>query len=54
MVKERGMDISIDRVNQAEDECPAEASRIRPSTPYAYCSERLSPFGGLLGLVKFN
>ena len=53
MVKQEEKRISKDRINQGEEECPAEASRIGPSTPYAYCSERLSPFGGLLGLVKF-
>ena len=53
MVKQEEKRISKDRINQGEEECPAEASRIGPSTPYGYCSERLSPFGGLLGLVKF-
>jgi hypothetical protein len=28
-------------------------SKIRASTPYGTCRERLSPFGGLLGLIKF-
>jgi hypothetical protein len=31
----------------------AEASEIGHFTAYDYCRERLSPFGGLLGLVKF-
>ena len=53
MVKQRKEHISKDRINQAEDECPGKASRIGPSTSYTYCSERLSPFSGLLGLVKF-
>ena len=40
-------------INQGETECPAKATKIGPSTGYEYCSERLSPFGGALGLVKF-
>lgn len=39
--------------NQGENGCEQKASRIGPSTAYDYCRERLSPFGGLLGLVKF-
>ena len=53
MVKKQEEYISKDRINQGEDDCPARASKIGPSTAYGYCSERLSPFGGLLGLVKF-
>jgi hypothetical protein len=30
-----------------------EARKINASTAYATCSEHLSPFGGLLGLIKF-
>ena len=40
-------------INQGENGCPLKATKIGPSTAYEYCSERLSPFGGLLGLVKF-
>jgi len=39
--------------NQGESECQPKANKIGPSTAYGYCRERLSPFGGLLGLVKF-
>jgi hypothetical protein len=39
--------------NQGENGCGQKASKIGPSTAYACCRERLSPFGGLLGLVKF-
>ena len=53
MVKKQEKYISKDRINQGEGDCPAKASKIGPSTAYGYCSERLSPFGGLLGLVKF-
>ena len=34
-------------------DAPRKPTRIGPSTAYEYCSERLSPFGGLFGLVKF-
>src|SRR3972149_6737249 len=53
MVKRQDKDNSKSRENQVKAECPAQASKIGHSTPYSYCSERLSPFGGLLGLVKF-
>lgn len=39
--------------NQGENECQQKANKIGSSTAYDYCRERLSPFGGLLGLVKF-
>jgi len=39
--------------NQGENDCHQKASKIGSSTAYDYCRERLSPFGGLLGLVKF-
>jgi hypothetical protein len=34
-----------------EESC--RSRRITASTPYGTCTERLSPFGGLLGLIKF-
>ncbi len=40
-------------INQGGNGCLVKATKIGPSTAYEYCSERLSPFGGLLGLVKF-
>lgn len=39
--------------NQGQIECTGRASKISASTKYEYCSERLSAFGGLLGLIKF-
>ena len=39
--------------NQGEKECARKVSKVSASTKYEYCSELLSPFGGLLGLVKF-
>ncbi|MFI5305259.1 MAG: IS1380 family transposase [Nitrospiria bacterium] len=53
MVKQRNKTISDDPANQWENECASKASKIGPSTPYEKCRERLSPFGGLLGLEKF-
>jgi len=31
----------------------ARAGRINASTPYDTCTEQLSPFGGLLAVIKF-
>jgi len=53
MVKVQNKDNVRRVINQGETGCPARATKIGPSTAYEYCSERLSPFGGLLGLVKF-
>lgn len=53
MVKPQEKDSPDTRKNQAEAGCPAQASKIGATTAYGFCSERLSPFGGLLGLVKF-
>jgi len=53
MVKRQSKDNSKSRINQGQTECPVKASKIGASTRYEYCSEHLSPFGGLLGLVKF-
>ncbi|MCC7211368.1 MAG: hypothetical protein E3K40_00295 [Candidatus Brocadia sp.] len=49
MVKEQDKNTA----NQGKAECPSQASKIGYSTAYRYCSVRPSPFGGLLGLVKF-
>lgn len=53
MVKEQDKDKYKRRENQGKAECPAKAGKIGYSAPYGYCGERLSPFGGLFGLVKF-
>jgi hypothetical protein len=53
MVKRRKKD-SIKRRNGKGCERPmARPRRITASTDYGNCSERLSPFGGLLALIKF-
>ena len=53
MVKTNLKDSGKSLENQGKIECPERASKINASTKYEYCSERLSAFGGLLGLVKF-
>ena len=53
MVKLHKKDSAGNRKNQGKNECPQKAAKISPSTSYDYCRERLSPFGGLLGLMKF-
>jgi hypothetical protein len=53
MVRSQEKDSSGRLINQGENECPMRATKIGPSTGYEYCKERLSPFGGLVGLVKF-
>ena len=53
MVKRQNKNNARRHINQGETECPMKATKIGPSTAYEYCSERLSAFGGLLGLEKF-
>lgn len=45
MVKKQNKNTAKRQENQEEADCPAKASKIGHSTPYEYCSERLSPFG---------
>lgn len=53
MVKLQKDDNSKTVENQGEKGRTEEANKIGASTRYEYCTEQLSPFGGLLGLVKF-
>jgi hypothetical protein len=53
MVKRQDQGSAERRKNQGENECQRKANKIGASTAYGFCRERLSPFGGLLGLVKF-
>lgn len=53
MVKRQNKNSAGRLINQGGNGCPVKATKIGPSTAYEYCSERLSPFGGLFGLVKF-
>jgi hypothetical protein len=41
------------RKNKGIKENAAKARKISASTPYETCSEQLSPFGGLLAMIKF-
>lgn len=53
MVKSKRYGIAEDIGNQGGADGPSKASKIGPSTSFELCRERLSPFGGLLGLIKF-
>jgi hypothetical protein len=53
MVKERFNDIRKNDAGKGFREEPFRPRRITASTVYGTCTERLSPFGGLLGLIKF-
>ena len=39
--------------NKGIKESAAKARKINASTPHETCSEQLSPFGGLLAMIKF-
>lgn len=53
MVKSRNKYTAKKRTNKGPSGKAAEAGKIGPSTGYGCITERLSPFGGLLGLIKF-
>src|SRR4030043_1879525 len=53
MVKRQDQGSAERGKKQGENGCGQKASKIGPSTAYACCRERLSPFGGLVGVVKF-
>lgn len=53
MVKKLNTNNSSGVENQGIKEHQGGANKIGASTEYEQCSEHLSPFGGLLGLVKF-
>ncbi|MBI5187347.1 MAG: hypothetical protein HZA01_16700 [Nitrospinae bacterium] len=53
MVKLQNNGIAEGIGNQGEADCLGKASKIGPYTALELCRERLSPFGGLLGLIKF-
>jgi hypothetical protein len=46
-------DIDVTPKNKGPDRNASRARKIGPNTPFDTCEERLSPFGGLLALVKF-
>lgn len=53
MVKKRNKVITKSQDSKGSNDYGSEAREINASTAYGTCSERLSPFGGLLGLIKF-
>ena len=52
MVKKQKKDNRKSRVSKLYNEAYGRARKINASTAYGTCNEQLSPFGGLLGLVK--
>ncbi len=53
MVKQRKKHTKKKRAGKGFNKNAAKARKINASTPVETCSEQLSPFGGLLALVKF-
>jgi hypothetical protein len=53
MVKQQFCSISKTHDCKGFSKSSARASKINASTAYDTCREQLSPFGGLLGLIKF-
>lgn len=53
MVKRQKKHSAKRGMNQGQNEGHEYPAKISPNTHYEYCSERLSPFGGLLALEKF-
>ena len=53
MVKRRKNNTKKKRNGKGFRESVAQARKINASTEYETCTEQLSPFGGLLALVKF-
>ena len=52
MVKKRKNNIRKSYVSKRYNEACGNDRKINASTAYGTCGEQLSPFGGLLGLVK--
>lgn len=53
MVKRRNKNITKKHVSKGFSGNDSEPRRIKASTAYGTCTERLSPFGGVLALIKF-
>jgi hypothetical protein len=53
MVKANKSKTGRNRKNKGIRKGSARASKINASTPYETCNEQLSPFGGLLAMIKF-
>ncbi|MBN1847121.1 MAG: hypothetical protein JW932_00900, partial [Deltaproteobacteria bacterium] len=53
MVKRRKKNSRKKRSSKEFKATDGEAKKIDASTPYETCTEQLSPFGGLLAMIKF-
>jgi hypothetical protein len=53
MVKSKKSDLRKNRNGKGSNQNRSRAKKINASTVYDTCSEQLSPFGGLLPLIKF-
>jgi hypothetical protein len=53
MVKKQNKDITNNRVSKGSEEKEPRARKINASTVFETCTEQITPFGGLLGLIKF-
>ena len=53
MVKTQNDHITKKLEGKGFEERAPRARKIDASTPYETCTEQISPFGGLLGLIKF-
>ena len=53
MVKRRKHYNTKTAINKGFPSGAPKPSKITASTPYGVCGERLSPFGGLLAVIKF-
>lgn len=53
MVKKRSESITKKPVSKGSDDIEQRPRKISASTAFETCSEQISPFGGLLGLIKF-
>jgi len=53
MVKKTKKHTTKKRTSKLYNGNGSEPRKIKASTAYGTCTERLSPFGGLLALIKF-
>ena len=53
MVKRRKKNTRKNRIRKGFSKNRAKAKKINASTPYEICTERFSPFGGLLAMINF-
>ena len=53
MVKKQDNGNTKSAISKGSEVMDERARKINASTVYETCSEQLSPFGGLLGLIKF-